>query len=203
MQVYATEVKKAILNSKFLFTGDDDKTSVLFEKEIDSQPGGHTIADCLIFSRSKGLIGVEIKTAHDSKARLRRQLWSYTRVCDYVWVFIHDTKLYETMDILEDYPQVGIICYNEINDVITPGIIREPQHCDNQLALAYDLSWATELWHLIKQMPSHGRLRGKRAYINFLVRRGKPAYQAYINQWIDGYVAPDRRFSVYDFKERR
>ena len=199
MQAYAAAVKKLILNSKFLFTYKEDETSVLFEKAIYTSP--ETIADCLIFSKSKGLIGVEIKTAHDSKARLRRQLHGYTLACDYTWVLIHDTKLAEVSDILEDYPSVGIICYNEIDDELVPGIVRLPLRVDIDHTYTYDLAWYSELHHLLKGM-GNPKIRRKRDMVNWLAKKGSYAYKLYISQWVSGYIDSNRSFSVYDFRAR-
>lgn len=206
--VYADAVKEEILNSPKLFVNDDDVTSVLFEKALDLQFSGYSIADCLVFSEQKGIIGIEIKTAHDSKTRLRRQLGYYSNVCDYVWVFIHDTIFPEVADILEDFYYVGIICYQETENAIYPGIIRQAIHNPQvKLKSALSILWSVELWELIKKVnPKHPykyQLKYQWQRIDYLLKQDpERVKQFYIEMFTRDGLNPDRGFSIYDFRRK-
>lgn len=208
---YAKDVKQMLLNTPKLFVTDDDKTAVWFEKEIvGNYSTQHTIADCLIFSEEQGLIGVEIKSARDSNRRLRRQLTDYAKVCDYVWVLIHDTMLVEVEPILEDFPFVGVICYTEIDDKLVPGVVKAPNPSPSyNLKTALDMLWSDELYTLAKQaakdakrtIPPKYKLTQKRKRIDFITRMGEQfAHDEFIKLIVSGYKHPDRSFSTYDFK---
>ncbi|QNO01308.1 endonuclease [Lactobacillus phage Lbab1] len=208
--VYADSVKQLILDSPYLFTSKDDHTTVLFEKEIDGLSSKPTIADCLIFSHLRGLIGVEIKTAHDSKARLTRQLAGYSKVCDQVYVFIHDSKFTEVEDILEDFPHVGCICYTEIGDMLSPGIVKkalENPLKDSKVEL--DMLWSAELWDMCKLVSSikhkkvvKYKVSNKRKRIKFILDNMgiDEGSELFIDFVIEGLLSPDRSFSCYNFR---
>lgn len=208
--VYADSVKQLILDSPYLFTDKNDQTTVLFEKEIDGLSRKPTIADCLIFSHISGLIGVEIKTAHDSKARLRRQLTGYSKVCDKVYVFIHDSKFPEVEDVLEDFPHVGCICYTEVDYMLSPGIVKRAAVNplkDSRVEL--DMLWSEELWDMCKLVASikHKKVvkyktNTKKKRINFILstmgtNEGSSLFVEFV---IQGLLSPDRSFACYNFR---
>lgn len=211
---YAKDVKQLILNTPRLFVTDEDSTAVWFEKGIvGNYAVHHTVADCLIFSQEQGLIGVEIKSAHDSKARLRRQLTDYSKVCDYVWVLIHDLMLPEVEPILEDFPFVGVICYTELEDKLIPGVVKPPQPCPTvDTAQTLDMLWSDELYTLAKQaakdakkpiLPKY-KLTQKDKRIKFITGMGDAfARDELMKLIISGYKHPDRSFNTYDFKREK
>ena len=208
---YAGQVKELILKTPKLFVSDDDKTAVWFEKEIaGNYSRSHTIADCLVFSEQQGVIGIEIKTARDSKARLRKQLADYAKVCDYVWVLIHDTMLPEVEPILEDYPFVGIICYSEVDDMLVPGVVKAPNPSPKfELDTMLDMLWSVELYELDKRgakdkrkrVPPRYKLSSKKKKIDFIKSMGEQfTHDEFVKLIVSGYKHPDRTFSTYDFK---
>jgi len=212
---YAGDVKQMILDTPRLFVTDDDNTAIWFEKEIvGNYSVQHTIADCLIFSEQQGLIGVEIKSARDSKKRLRRQLTDYVKVCDYVWVLIHDTMLPEVEGILEDFPYVGVICYTEVNDKLAPGVVKQAQPSPQfNLKESLDMLWSNELYVLDKQASLHSggkfrvppkyKITTKKGRIGFLTSMGEQyAHDEFMKLIISGYKDKDRSFDTYDFRRQ-
>lgn len=214
---YAKDVKQMILETPKAFVSKDDVTAVWFEKEIVSTHGrgDDTIADCLVFSVEQGLIGIEIKSARDSKKRLRRQLRDYSKVCDYVWVVIHDSMLPEVNDILEDYPHVGIMCYSEIaldsgKTWLATGVVSQPSPSPAfNLRTALDMLWSDELYELAKRMAKQRgvaimpkyKLSRKQARIDFIMRMGEQyAHDSFMALIASGYKSPERRFATYDFQ---
>ena len=79
------EIKNSILHNKNLFDryGPIGDSLIIYEKTINWK----TIADCLLFSSNKGIIGIEIKTEYDTLRRLPHQLADYIRVCKYNYVY--------------------------------------------------------------------------------------------------------------------
>lgn len=201
---YANRVKQLVLESPLLFTSGK-QNAIWFEKRITS----HTIADCLIHTPN-AIIGVEIKSAHDSKARLRRQLTDYVKVCDYTWVLIHDLKYTEVEPILADFPTVGVICYTEVsNDYLAPGVIKQPLQNKTSLDLQLKLLWSIELQHLVDilQQKYHKPLPAYTGVTKYKVRMaylksfpGTVTHDALCNLLSTGYLNPERRFTAYDFK---
>ena len=81
------DIKNSILHLQSIFPKNKlGKSLVTYEKTINFK----TIADCLIFTEKQGIIGIEIKTAHDTLKRLSHQLDDYVKCCSYVYVYCHD-----------------------------------------------------------------------------------------------------------------
>lgn len=141
-EAYELDVKNLILHRSHLFVANNDLTTVVFEKVI----ARHTRADCLIFSHEKGIIGIEIKTARDSVARLDHQIRDYEKVCNYVYVLIHDDMVEEVAPIVKPYGNVGIIAYTEMGNNLYPGVVQPATLNANQdlKAAFYHLTWSAE-----------------------------------------------------------
>ena len=121
---YEIDIKKFILDNQHLF-GSFGKARVVFEKAL---PSHKVIADALIFDEYRGIIGVEIKTEHDTTRRLNKQLGAYESLADDVWVVIHDSQYDKVLKVLDTYHHdtVGIITYSVFEDTIIAGVVREP-----------------------------------------------------------------------------
>ena len=147
-KLYEADIKKLILQKKHIFV-TDGQTSVVFEKGIVI---GSTIADCLIFSEQHGIIGVEIKTEHDSTRRLNKQLKNYSLVCDQVYVLCHDNHVEKTEDILEknNHHHVGILAYTEFKGEAILGIYKPSiQSPYKNVKMAYQMLWKEEISNLL------------------------------------------------------
>jgi hypothetical protein len=148
---YEADIKELILNKRHIFLGRgyNGNSTVIFEKGIVV---GSTIADCLIFSEDKGIIGVEIKTEHDNTRRLNKQLKNYSLVCDYVYVMCHDDHIEKTEEILKNhkYPHVGIMAYQEFRGEAALGVYkpatRSPQ---KSVKMAYQMFWREEISNIL------------------------------------------------------
>lgn len=147
---YEDEVKKLILEKKRIFLTDDTKNStVVFEKAISI---GSTIADCLIFSQERGLIGVEIKTEHDTTRRLNKQLKNYSQVCDIVYVLCHDNHVEKTEDILvkNGHHHVGIIAYTVFREEGILGIYKPAQRSPyKNVRITFQMLWKEEISNIL------------------------------------------------------
>jgi hypothetical protein len=148
-KLYEAEIKELILNQAHIFVPKGDTNTVLFEKAITV---GSTIADCLIFSKAKGIIGVEIKTQYDSTRRLNKQLKNYSLVCDWVYVMCHDNHVEKTEEILKqnNYHHVGIIAYNEFKGKPVLGVY-EPAKKSPQKSVftALQMLWKEEIVNIL------------------------------------------------------
>lgn len=205
---YAGDVKEALLNNKQIFVNKNEDSVVIFEKSID---GGNSIADCLIAAEAQGLIGVEIKTARDSRRRLPRQLVSYLKVCDYVYVLIHDEMLTELLPILSTTPDVGIICYTELEDKLVLGKVREAKYNNQRdMRVTLDMLWSTELWSMIRQvnklrrmpLPLRKHYTTKRKMISYMLSEAPSLTHAvFIENIINGVHSPDKVVAHYRFRE--
>lgn len=131
---YEADVKQWVLDNGYLFSSDKDAIAI-FEKLIY-----RVRVDCLIMDKDK-ITGIEIKTNHDTNKRLEHQLKEYLLICDKVYVLVHDEMYPKVVDIVNEYPKVGIICYNEINNRIVGGLLRGAK--DNQP------SYQSQLWRLL------------------------------------------------------
>lgn len=143
-QLYERAVKTLLLTKPHIF-GNLGNSSVIFEKAIASHS---VIADALIFSENYGIIGVEIKTDHDSTTRLNRQLSAYKVVCDQVYVLCHDNKLEAVEKVLDRYnhDSVGIISYSTYEDEQALGIIKESYPATQYRPEAIlDVLWKSEV----------------------------------------------------------
>ncbi|WXX03281.1 hypothetical protein [Brochothrix phage BtpYZU04] len=146
---YEIDIKGLVLDHPHLF-GNIGSSEVVFEKAISKYS---VIADCLIFSSNLGVIGVEIKTGRDSTRRLNKQLFAYEKICDFVYVFCHETKVAGVEKILDNHnhPDVGLITYAEYNGETQFGKIRDSNtsaHYDARELL--NVLWKTELLRIAR-----------------------------------------------------
>lgn len=141
---YESDVHKLVLDNQTLF-GTLGNSRVIMEKKL---PQRKVIADMLIFSAYKGIIGIEIKTAHDSTQRLNNQLKAYKRLCNQVWVVIADEQYEDVLKVLKRYHHdcVGIITYSQLKDKLYPGVMRRPhQPPEFDPKEAFRMLWKDEL----------------------------------------------------------
>jgi hypothetical protein len=160
---YEDDIKELILEKKHIFVSAGYNSTVLFEKGIVI---GSTIADCLIFSQEKGIIGVEIKTERDNTRRLNKQLKNYSLVCDYVYVLCHDNHVEKTEDILakNNHHHVGILAYTEFKGKAILGVYKQPVRSPfKKVTMAYQMLWREEISSLLgsfkrqmKTLEEHG-----------------------------------------------
>lgn len=146
---YEADIKELILQKKHVFVTEGYNSTIVFEKGIVV---GSTIADCLIFSQEKGIIGVEIKTEHDTTRRLNKQLKHYSLVCDYVYVLCHDDHVEKTEDILakNNHHHVGIIAYTEFRGEPVLGIYKKSVRSPfKKVNMAYQMLWREEIANLL------------------------------------------------------
>lgn len=149
MKFYEEDIKEVILNKKHLFIEEDEKHTILFEKGIVINS---VIADCLIFSENKGIIGVEVKTERDNTRRLNRQLNGYNRVCDYVYVLAHDDHVEKVEEILNKHGHihVGIIAYTEFKGEAILGIYKEASRSPKKdVRMAWQMLWRQEIVNIL------------------------------------------------------
>lgn len=146
---YEADIKELILNKKHIFLQSGQDSTVLFEKGIVI---GSTIADSLIFSEEKGIIGIEIKTEHDTTRRLNKQLKNYSLVCDFVYVLCHDNHVEKTEGILvkNNFHHVGIIAYTEFRGSAVLGIYRKAVRSPlKKVTVAYQMLWKEEISNIL------------------------------------------------------
>lgn len=153
-EVREPELQEFVLENKHLF-GDMGRTSLIFEKRLSvSKKDGApvSIADCLIFTEKKNIIGCELKSEADNTRRLNRQLRASALICDYQYVICHDKHVPEVERIINRYghQQVGIISYIEFRGEIVAGVYREP--IKNPKRDAYhvlNMLWKSEIVSLL------------------------------------------------------
>lgn len=148
VKLYEQEMKDVILEKKHIFL-KRGKSSIVFEKGIVI---GSTIADCLIFSSEKGIIGIEIKTEFDSTRRLNKQLKNYSLVCDYVYVLCHDNHIDKTEEIIRNHKHhhVGILSYTQFRGDAILGVYKEALRSPIKSPyMAYNMLWKTEISNLL------------------------------------------------------
>lgn len=133
---YEKDLKDYVLSNPQVLEedlGDLGDTSVVFEKRLTysrQKEAKRTVADALIFTENKGIIGVEMKTStkKDSTVRLKRQLKGYSLNANYVYVFCHDSQIRNVERILKTEPNyfkhVGIVAYDTFKNDIIVGIYR-------------------------------------------------------------------------------
>lgn len=151
MAFYEEDIKQLILEKKHIFMKDDynSRSTVIFEKGIVINS---TIADCLIFTESGKIIGVEIKTERDTTRRLNKQLRSYSKVCDIVYVLCHDDHVEKTEEILTNHKHthVGIIAYTEFKEEPVLGVYKQAQKSPNKdVRMAYQMLWRNEIAQIL------------------------------------------------------
>lgn len=141
------EIKNSILHNKNLFDryGPVGDSLIIYEKTINWK----TIADCLLFSSNKGIIGIEIKTEYDTLKRLPHQLADYIRVCKYTYVYCHDSHVKKVKELIKDNPEldcVGIISYEQFEEQAITGMIRRAKPSPKvTLRGTTSILWSSEL----------------------------------------------------------
>lgn len=148
---YELDIKEFIIQNPQLFNVPEPST-VVFEKSISEF---NVIADALIFSHQYGIIGIEIKTEHDTTKRLRKQLSAYKHIANEVYVLIHIShakKVKEILDMDRNYT-VGIISYAVIDGKIS-GIVEREAKVPREFKPKYILNvlWKEELLAIYKTM---------------------------------------------------
>jgi|SRR5699024_4155313 len=149
IKFYEDDIKDMILDKRHIFINKDEKHTILFEKGIAINS---TIADCIIFSESGHIIGVEIKTERDTVRRLNKQLKNYSLVCDEVYVLCHDDHIDNVEGILNrhGHSHVGIISYTEFQGEAVVGVYKEPSKSPTKkVNIAFQMLWRQEIVQLL------------------------------------------------------
>lgn len=204
--VYEHSVKEYILAHPHLFIPRNSQSKVMFEKSIDF---GSTICDVLLFNSVKHEVGIEIKTGHDSVKRLPKQLRDYAKVCDYLWVFVHDSLLDEVTQVIGqlDMPFIGIVSYFEVDGEIASGIIREASYnAYSSCYMACMMMWSTELKVMAKALAKDrhqniNSLTRKSQYIKYLLKQlGNKQVKSYLTYFIlDNQSDPNKAYNAFKF----
>lgn len=123
--LYEDEIKNSVLHNQELFendVGNLGQSCILYEKKLNKR----VISDVLLCSSTQGVIGIEIKTIHDSLTRLPHQLESYSLVCNYVYVLCQDQLIDKVKHLLSELKLywVGLISYEEFEDTPILGLIK-------------------------------------------------------------------------------
>lgn len=195
-------IKNSVLQNKSIFNhlGKLGNDLIIYEKKIY----GGVITDCLIFTQYQGIIGVEIKTQHDTLRRLPRQLDSYVKTCRYIYVYCHDSKVKGVKDLLKQkhYEFVGIISYTEFDHVPVPGLVRQAKISPFLMYQGYtSLLWKDELKKILyvatntKQYDRINKLKFKYNQL-FPSLNGE---QLVANFYINNYTDPRKRLQKYHF----
>lgn len=210
---YEDDIKELILNKKHVFLDKNEQSVVLFEKAI---VWSKTIADCIIFSKNHGLIGVEIKTEFDTTRRLQKQLKDYSLVCDKVYTLVEDKHVEKVEKILKSnhYDHVGIITYTEFRGTPILGVYKEATAAPSKsVHMALEILWKQELQSILtsikKQMKlgtleADTRLR-KNAIINKIIQILGPeeANKVLCDIFINENTHPDKPLKYHYFREKK
>lgn len=152
-------------NGRFFgYLGDNviaEEKSIGYSKQQGTKK---TIADMLVFSMVKGVIGIEIKTEYDNLRRLNRQMRGYSLVCDYVWVVCHDkhAQAVEDSNHRHNHGHVGIIAYAEVNDVLVGGVYKKAER--NPFKSVYhtaNILWKNDLLVIMAGLRFPSRIASK------------------------------------------
>ena len=208
---YEAKIKQYILDNPHLFVSPDKtESTVYFEKSIYF---GNTIADCLVFNSYNYEIGIEIKTGHDSTYRLRKQLRDYIKVCDYVWVVIHESLTEEVLGILDELhlPFVGVITYIEYDGDVAGGIYRQASYNPvNSSYMAMMMMWSKELKVMAKAVAERNneninKMTKKSQYIKYIIKKlgNEDAKGLLCNFIISGQGDPNKVTNSYRFNLSR
>lgn len=195
-------IKNSVLQNKSIFShlGKLGNDLIIYEKKIYDG----VISDCLIFTQYQGIIGVEIKTQHDTLKRLPRQLDSYVRTCRYTYVYCHDSKVVKVKKLLKKkhYDFVGIISYTEFDKTPIPGIIQQAKVSPFLMYQGYtSLLWKDELRKILyiatktKQSDTIRKLKYKYNQL-FPSLNGE---QLIANFYINNYTDPKKPLQRYHF----
>ena len=141
---YELDIKEFIIQNPQLFNAPEPST-IVFEKALSEF---NVIADALIFSHQYGIIGIEIKTEHDTTKRLRKQLSAYKHIANEVYVLIHISQAKKVKEILamDRNETVGIISYAVFEGKIT-GVVEREARVPKEFRPKYILNvlWKEEL----------------------------------------------------------
>lgn len=203
--LWEDDLKNSILQNKAIFSqlGNLGDTLVIYEKTIYQQ----VIADALIFSSNLGIIGVEIKTQHDTLKRLPHQLDSYVRTCAYTYVYCHDSKLDEVLKLLakKHYDCVGVISYEEYDHQPLAGLIRKPTFSPYITQMSYpSLLWKIELKSVLEAVTHetvHGRVKQMANQLAELVPKQETQH-IIAKMYINGLTDERKPLQRYNFHER-
>lgn len=148
---YELDIKEFIIQNPQLFNAPEPST-IVFEKALSEF---NVIADALIFSHQYGIIGIEIKTEHDTTKRLRKQLSAYKHIANEVYVLIHISQAKKVKEILamDRNETVGIISYAVFEGKIT-GVVEREARVPKEFRPKYILNvlWKEELLAIYKTM---------------------------------------------------
>lgn len=151
------DIKNAVLHYHNLlkYLGSFGDSKVIFEKAINYHK---SIADALIFTENRGVIGIEIKTEADNLKRLERELDSYIVSCNYVFVFCHDKHLKDVLSIVNKYKyrDVGVISYDTFEGEPIAGLVKEAKisRYFSTKSLA-SILWKKELYTILQVWWAH------------------------------------------------
>lgn len=190
------DIKNAILQNVHLLTylGDLGQAKVVWEKTIDYHK---VIADCLIFTENKGIIGIEIKTESDNLKRLSHQLDSYARTCSYVFVFCHDSHLKDVLKLLEDkkYYFVGVISYEIFDKTVLAGLVREAVPSPKfSLYVCASMFWKREIYTILSTYYSQPSLLYNNTYSDNKGDYKKERERYRLPERIPGYINKSLNF---------
>lgn len=223
---YELDVKSAILKHPEMF-GNIGDTKVISEKSIKEF---NVIADLLVFSSNKGVIGIEIKTEHDSTQRLNKQLRAYEAICTEVWVFTHDSLYNDVSKVLRanKHDTVGVFTYSVVKGNIFFGKMKNssisPSFKVDHLMMVL---WKNELLHIARSISGqtytekgiitsayYGEHRdghsssvtgraNKRQLINYIKGRigALASYQVVVDMFVNEVKDPDKVIKYYYFKK--
>lgn len=204
--VYEHSIKRYILNNPHLFIPKNSQSKVMFEKSIDF---GSTICDVLIFNSINQEVGIEIKTGHDSVKRLPKQLKDYAKVCDYLWVFVHDSLLDDVIKVINqlNMPFIGIVSYFEVDGEIASGIIKEARYNSTSSSyMACMMMWSTELKVMARALAKDrkqniNRLTRKSQYIKYMLKQlDNHKVKQYLTYFIlDNQSDPNKTYNDFKF----
>lgn len=156
-EFYEADIKELIKDKEHMF-GDLGESVILFEKALAfkrDKSVKKVIADVLVFSQRRGILGIEVKTERDTTQRLLRQLRAYSLSCDFVYVACHDKHVEKVETILKrhQFPFVGIIAYTEFKGQPMAGVYKEPERSPQKdVFYALNMLWKTELLKLLSTL---------------------------------------------------
>lgn len=191
-------VKQSLLDNQELFELNGKKigkSRIVFEKVVIY---GKLRCDALIFTENKGIIGVEIKTEYDNLKRLARQLSYYKKVCNYVYVYCHDSHLNKVIKLIKDKHLdkfVGVISYSIFKDEVIPGVYQPAKlNPDYRLASALQMLWKSEIRDILRVTTSQqAKLIAAKEGLNYIPIFKDPVTQLKISSMPTTYgIASER-----------
>ncbi|AAX92338.1 hypothetical protein TwortDSMZ_164 [Staphylococcus phage Twort] len=208
---YEQDIKDLIRTKKHLFHKDEITSNIddikIFNEKVICQ--GKCRTDCLVLDRNGTVMGIEIKTERDSTQRLNKQLYYYSLVCKYVYVFCHDKHVPKVEKILKEHKHdhVGIISYINFRGKptvgkykqATPSPFRSPYHTLNIL-------WKYSLLTMLRIIRDYTKYYNKKVtfnkngHQNELATKSTQSYRmkkpAIINQII-GFIGVEKTYQLF------